>query len=124
MLTLVSANGTPIPMAALLFVENCYRGQKWPLHSLLLFQRAERLSFFPAMTSSFFKDQLLSIVAAFIVEGEPGDELLLPSMAALRKRADGRLMMGRNGTFWTCFNETSDDIVAKIERWNKELLGA
>jgi hypothetical protein len=76
------------------------------------------------MTSSFFKDQLISIVAAFICESKPGDELLLPSMAALRKREDGRLMMGRNGTFWTCFNETSDDIVAKIERWNRELLGA
>lgn len=76
------------------------------------------------MTSSFFKDQLLSIVAAFIVEGKPGDELLLPSLVTLCKREDGRLMMGRNGTFWALFNETSDDIVAKIERWNKELLEA
>lgn len=75
------------------------------------------------MTSSFLKDQLLSLVAAFIAEAKPGDELLLPSMAALRKRPDGRLMMGRNGSFWTLFNETSDDIVAKIERWNKELVG-
>jgi hypothetical protein len=72
------------------------------------------------MTSSFFKDQLLSLVAAFIAEGKPGQELLLPSMAALRKREDGRLMLGRNGAFWTCFNETSDDIVAKIERWGRE----
>lgn len=72
------------------------------------------------MTSSFIQDQLLSLVAAFIVEGKPGEKLLLPSMAVLCKREDGRLMLGRNGTFWTCFNETSDDIVAKIVRWGKE----
>jgi hypothetical protein len=60
------------------------------------------------------------MVARFICEAKPGDELLLPSMAAMRKREDGRLMLGRNGSFWTLFNETSDDIVAKIERWGKE----
>ena len=72
------------------------------------------------MTSSFIEDQLLSLVAAFMVEGEPGDVLLLPALTTLCKREDGRLMLGRNGTFWTLFNETSDDIVAKIIRWSKE----
>ncbi len=66
------------------------------------------------------KDQLLSLVAHFIVEAKPGDEIVLPSMAALRKReSDGRLMMGRNGSFWPLFDATSDDIVAKIERWGE-----
>lgn len=73
------------------------------------------------MTSSFIQDQLLSIVARFIVEGVPGEELLLPSMAALRKNDDGRLMMGRNGSFWPLHDETSDDIVARIVRWGKEM---
>ena len=71
------------------------------------------------MTSSYFQDQLLSIVARFIVEALPGQELLLPSMAALRKDQDGRLMMGRNGSFWPLHDETSDDIVARIVRWGQ-----
>jgi len=73
------------------------------------------------MTSSFIEDQLLSIVAAFMVESKPGDVLALPAGAMLCKREDGRLMLGRNNISWTLFNETSDDIVAKIIRWGKEL---
>lgn len=72
------------------------------------------------MTSSFAEDQLLSIVARFMVEGRPGDVLALPAGAMLCKRQDGRLVLGRNSISWTLFNETSDDIVAKIIRWGKE----
>ena len=66
------------------------------------------------------QDQLLSIVAKFMNEANPGDRLLLPANTELRVRGDGRLMMGRNGSLWTLFNETSDDIVHKIVRWEKE----
>ena len=66
------------------------------------------------------QDQLLSIVAKFMNEANPRDRLLLPANAELRVRGDGRLMMGRNGSLWTLFNETSDDIVYKIVRWEKE----
>lgn len=77
------------------------------------------------------EDQLLSLVARFIVEGKPGATLLLPSLAWLRKRDDGRMLMGRENTIGTMimgydnsigsllFNETSDDIVATIVRWSK-----
>ena len=67
------------------------------------------------------EDQLLSLVARFIVEGEPGATLLLPSLAWLRKRDDGRMLMGRDGSIGSLlFNETSDDIVAMIVRWGKQ----
>lgn len=70
------------------------------------------------------EDQLLSLVAAFIVEGKPGATLLLPSLAWLRKTDSGRILMGRDndgciGTF--LYNETSDDIVARIKRWSRAL---
>jgi hypothetical protein len=107
-----------------------------PLLVLLFFQRAERLSFFKTMTAPFkvnaggliirhTEDQLLSLVATFIVEGKPGAKLLLPSLAWLQKREDGRMLMGRDGSIGSLLhNETSDDIVARIKRWNKELLEA
>jgi hypothetical protein len=70
---------------------------------------------------SFTKDHLLSIVAEFIVEGKPGATLLLPSSTWLRKRDDGRMLMGRDGSIGSLlFNETSDDIVAMIVRWGKQ----
>lgn len=66
------------------------------------------------------EDQLLSLVARFIVEGKPGATLLLPSLAWLRKRDDGRMLMGRDGSIGSLlFNETSDDIVGMIVRWSK-----
>lgn len=71
------------------------------------------------MTSSYLQDQLLSIVARFIVEALPGEELVLPAKASLRKNEDGRLLMGRNGSFWPLHDETSDDIVARIVRWKE-----
>lgn len=71
--------------------------------------------------TAILQDQLLSIVAEFIVEGKPGATLLLPSLAWLRKRDDGRMLMGRDGFIGgLLFNETSDDIVAMIVRWGKE----
>lgn len=71
------------------------------------------------------EDQLLSLVATFIVEGKPGAVLFLPSLAWLRKRDDGRMLMGRDGSIGSLLhNETSDDIVARIKRWNRELLAA
>ena len=89
---------------------------------------------FQTMLSSSFKvdaggiiirhteDQLLSLVAAFIVEGKPGAMLLLPSLAWLRKAEDGRILMGRDGSIGTrLHNETSDDIVARIKRWSRAL---
>ena len=67
------------------------------------------------------EDRLLSLVARFIVEGKPGATLLLPSFAWLRKRDDGRMLMGRDGSIGSLlFNETSDDIVAMIVRWGKQ----
>jgi len=66
------------------------------------------------------QDQLLSMVAEFMNEANPGDRLLLPANTELCVRGDGRLMMGRNGSLWTLFNETSDDVVYKIVRWEKE----
>lgn len=71
------------------------------------------------------EDQLLSLVAAFIVEGKPGTTLVLPSLASLRKAEDGRIIM-HNLTVWGAVgtrlhNETSDDIVARIKRWSKAL---
>ena len=70
------------------------------------------------------EDQLLSLVAKFIVEGKPGAVLFLPSLAWLQKREDGRMLMGRDcdGSMGTLLhNETSDDIVARIKRWSKAL---
>jgi len=73
------------------------------------------------------EDQLLSLIATFIVEGKPGATLLLPSLAWLRKAEDGRILMGRDtwGSVATrLHNETSDDIVARIKRWSKEQRGS
>lgn len=73
------------------------------------------------MTSSFFRDQLISMVAHFICEAKPGDILPLPSMAALHKRVDGRLCLSRNGSLPMPLHEPlSHEIVAIIERWGKE----
>ena len=71
--------------------------------------------------TTLLQDQLLSTVASFIVEGKPGTTLLLPSLAWLRKRDDGRMLMGRDGSIGGLLhNETSDDIVAMIVRWGKQ----
>lgn len=68
------------------------------------------------------EDQLLSLVARFMVESKPGDALLLPSLAWLRKADDGRILMGRDDFIGTrLHNETSDDIVARIKRWSRAL---
>ena len=73
------------------------------------------------MTSSFFRDQLISIVARFINEAKTGDTVFLPSMAALHKRDDGRICLSRNGSLpEPLWNPTSDSIVAIIERWGKD----
>ena len=66
------------------------------------------------------KDQLHSLIARFMVEAKPGARLDLPSLAFLEKRGDGRIILGRDGFIGTLlFNETSDDIMARIVRWSK-----
>ena len=91
-----------------------------PFPFIVLSTGARASPFFKTMTA-LLQDQLLSIVAGFIVEGKPGTTLLLPSLAWLRKRDDGRMLMGRDGSIGSLlFNETSDDIVATIVRWGKE----
>jgi len=73
------------------------------------------------MTSSFFRDQLISIVARFINEAKVGDMVLLPSMAALHKRDDGRICLSRNDSLpEPLWDPTSDSIVAIVERWGKD----
>jgi len=73
------------------------------------------------MTSSFIQDQLISMVAHFICEAKAGDTLLLPSMAALHKRDDGRICMSRRGSLPTpLWEPLSHDIVAKVIRWGHE----
>jgi hypothetical protein len=71
------------------------------------------------MTSSFIEDQLISMVARFICEAQAGDTLLLPAMAALHKREDGRICMSRNGSLPTPLWELlSHEIVATVARWS------
>ena len=66
------------------------------------------------------EDQLHSLIARFMVEAKPGARLDLPSTAFLEKRGDGRIILGRDGFIGTLlFNETSDDIMARIIRWSK-----
>ena len=66
------------------------------------------------------EDQLHSLIARFMVEAKPGARLDLPSIAFLEKRGDGRIILGRDGFIGTLlFNETSDDIMARIIRWSK-----
>lgn len=77
------------------------------------------------MTSSSIKDQLISMVARFICEAKPGDILMLPAMAALHKREDGRICLSRHNSLPTpLWEPLSHDIVATIERWSKEDLQA
>jgi hypothetical protein len=77
------------------------------------------------MTSSFIQDQLVSMVARFICEAQSGDTLLLPSMAALHKREDGRICMSRRGSLpMPLWEPLSHDIVAKVVRWSREDLQA
>jgi hypothetical protein len=80
---------------------------------------------FQAMTSSFIEDQLISMVARFICEAQAGDTLLLPAMAALHKREDGRICMSRRGSLpMPLWEPLSHDIVAKVVRWSREDLQA
>jgi len=77
------------------------------------------------MTSSFIEDQLLSMVARFICEAKAGDILMLPAMAALHKREDGRICMSRQGSMpMPLWEPNSNHIVSTIKRWSKEDLGA
>ena len=92
----------------------------------LLFSHEARASLsFPAMTSSFIQDQLISMIARFICEAKAGDTLLLPAMAALHKHEDGRTCMSRNGSLpMPLWEPLSHDIVAKVVRWSREDLQA
>jgi hypothetical protein len=94
--------------------------------ALLFFQRGASFTIsFSAMTSSFIEDQLISIVARFICEAKPGHTLLLPAMAALHKREDGRICMSRRGSLpMPLWEPLSHDIVAKVVRWSREDLQA
>jgi hypothetical protein len=77
------------------------------------------------MTSSFIEDQLISMVARFICEAKAGDILILPAMAALHKREDGRICMSRQGSMpMPIWEPNSAHIVSTIKRWSKEDLGA
>ena len=77
------------------------------------------------MTSSFTEDQLISMVAYFICEAKAGDILMLPAMATLYKREDGRICMSRAGSLPTpLWEPNSDHIVSTIKRWSREDLGA
>jgi hypothetical protein len=77
------------------------------------------------MTSSFIQDQLISMVARFICEAKPGDILMLPAMAALHKREDGRICMSRHNSMpMPLWEPLSHQIVATIVRWSKEDLQA
>jgi hypothetical protein len=113
-------------MGAQLFVEHCF---KPPLPGALpwycLFNEARASPSFLPMTSSFIQDQLVSMVARFICEAQSGDTLLLPAMAALHKREDGRICMSRRGSLPTpLWEPLSHDIVAKVVRWSREDLQA
>jgi hypothetical protein len=71
------------------------------------------------------KDQLLSLTATLIATGKPGTGFSVQGVACVAKDQAGRLMMGRSEeTMVQLFNETSDDIVARIERWTKQLIAA
>lgn len=77
------------------------------------------------MTSSYIEDQLISMVARFICEAKAGDTLLLPAMATLHKREDGRICLSRRNSLPTpLWQPLSLDIVATIIRWSKEDLQA
>jgi len=77
------------------------------------------------MTSSFIKDQLISMVARFICEAKAGDVLTLPGMAALHKSDDGRICLSRAGNIPTpLWEPLSDNIVAIVLRWEAEFQAA
>jgi len=62
------------------------------------------------------------MVAHFINEAKAGDFLMLPVMAALHKREDGRICLSRKGSLPTpLWEPISDDIVATVVRWSEEL---
>jgi len=96
-----------------------------PISDYCCFNEARASLSFPAMTSSFLQDQLISIVARFICEAKAGDTLLLPAMTALHKREDGRICLSRNGSLPTpLWEPLSHDIAAKVVRWSHEDLQA
>ncbi len=67
------------------------------------------------------EDQLISLVARFIVEAKPGAALALPAQAVISKREDGRIGLSRAGSLPMPLHEPlSHDIVATIARWAKE----
>ena len=77
------------------------------------------------LTIKHSKDQLLSLTAMLIATGKPSTGFFVQDVACVTKDQSGRLMMGRTEeSLVQLFNETSDDIVARIERWNKELIAA
>ena len=103
------------------------KGATRPRFALLLLQRAETPSFpfFPSMTSSSIQDQLISMVACFICEAKAGDILMLPAMAALHKREDGRICISRRESVpMPLWEPLSHQIVATIVRWSKDDLQA
>lgn len=71
------------------------------------------------------ENQLITMVARFICEAKSGDILMLPAMASLHKRQDGRICMSRQGSLPTpLWEPLSHQIVATIVRWSKEDLQA
>jgi hypothetical protein len=67
------------------------------------------------------QEQLISMVACFINEAQPGDTLFLPAMAALHKREDGRICLSRrDGIPQPIWEPLSYVIVATIMRWSKQ----
>ena len=77
------------------------------------------------MTSSSIQDQLISMVARFICEAKAGDILMLPAMAALHKREDGRICISRRESVpMPLWEPLSHQIVATIVRWSKDDLEA
>jgi hypothetical protein len=63
---------------------------------------------------------LTSSIARFIAIGNPGETLALPFGTGMWRDETGRLFMHRNGHGCALYNETSDDIIAKLIRWSRE----
>lgn len=65
-------------------------------------------------------ESLKTSIARFIAIGSPGRCLSLPFCTDMWKDNNGRMFMQHNGISWALYNETSDDIVAKLVRWSKK----
>jgi hypothetical protein len=70
------------------------------------------------MTTTQIED-IRSAIARFFIKAGPGQSLALPFCTDLWKDETGRLHMQHNGISRSLFNETSDDIVAKLIRWGR-----